>query len=139
MSTSSLSSVQVLRLRMASLFFAVSDKTSSSELGVELGIKRSNVLRDGYGYTCLVHVRRVATICFAPTLTWLGVVGLCTESCDVGFCFVLDMAMLGPCMESCDVGCCLTDVWSVNGSCDVGYCFVFWHGAVSVLWMEIGN
>ena len=43
-------------------------KTSSSEPGVELGIKRRNMLRNGYGYTCLVHVRRVVTIGFAPSL-----------------------------------------------------------------------
>ena len=44
-------------------------KTSSSELGVELGIKRINMLCYGYGYTCLVHVRRVVMIGFAPSLT----------------------------------------------------------------------
>ena len=43
-------------------------KTSFSELGVELGIKQRNMLRNGYGYTCLVHVRRVATIGVAPSL-----------------------------------------------------------------------
>ena len=31
-------------------------KTSSSELGAELGIKQRNVLSYTYGYTCLVHV-----------------------------------------------------------------------------------
>ena len=85
------------------------------------------------------------TIGFARTLTWFGVVGLCAESCDDGFCFVFDIAQhwygwrvamsvstssltlrcFDPCMKSCDVGCCLSDVWSVTGSCDVGCCFVF--------------
>ena len=69
-----------LRLRMASSFlFAVRGKTSSAELGVDLGIKvhlytrricEENVPRDGYGSTC-----------FAP----------CTDRFDVGFCFVFDM------------------------------------------------
>ena len=90
---------QVLRLRMASslLFFAGRDKTSSSELGVELGIKvnlhtpricEENVPRDGYGNTFLVHD---AMSDFASSLTWFGDVGPCTERCDVGFCFVFDM------------------------------------------------
>ena len=42
--------------------------TSSSELGVVLGIKQGIMLRYGYGYTCLVHVRRVVTTGFAPSL-----------------------------------------------------------------------
>ena len=59
--------------------FAGRDKTSSSELGVELGIKvnlhipricKENVLRDGYGSKCLVHVRRDAMSDFASSLTW---------------------------------------------------------------------
>ena len=66
-------------------------KTSSSELGVELGIKRRNMLRYGYVYTCLVHVRRVVTIGFAPTLTWFGV-GMDGEL-RCGSCFVFDTAM----------------------------------------------
>ena len=102
--------------------FAGRDKTSSSELGVELGIKvnlltprirEENVPRDGYGNTCLVHVRRDVmsdfassltwrclvharrdmTLDFASSLTWFGDVGPRTERCDVGFCFVFDMEM----------------------------------------------
>ena len=62
--------------------FAGRDKTSSSELGVELGIKvnlhtprcfcEENVLRDWYGCTCLVHVRRDAMSDFASSLTWFS-------------------------------------------------------------------
>ena len=61
--------------------FAGRDKTSSSQLGVELGIKvnlhtpricEENVPRDGYGSTCLVHARRDATSDFASSLTWVG-------------------------------------------------------------------
>ena len=85
------------------VFFAGRDKMSSSELEVELGIKRRNMLRDGYGYTCLVHVRRVVTIYFASTLTWSS----------IGMDGELRRRIL------------LDDVWSVNGSCDVGFCFVF--------------
>ena len=39
----------------------------------------------------LVHARRDVTLDFASSLTWFGDVGPCTESCDVGFCFVFDM------------------------------------------------
>ena len=58
--------------------FAGRDKTSSSELGVELGIKvnlhtpricEENVPRDGYGNTCLVRARRDAMSDFASSLT----------------------------------------------------------------------
>ena len=37
------------------VFFAGCDKTSSSELEVELVIKRRNVPRNGYGNTCLAY------------------------------------------------------------------------------------
>ena len=97
---------------------------------VELGIKRRNMMRNGYGCTCLVHVRRVVTIGFAPTFTWFGV-GMDGEL-RCGSCFVLDTSMFGPCMERCDVGFCLADVWSVNGSYNVGCCFVF--GTVQYLY-----
>ena len=36
-------------------------------VGFELGIKRRNMLRYGYGYTCLVHVWRVVMIGIAPS------------------------------------------------------------------------
>ena len=62
--------------------FAGRNKTSSSELGVELGIKvnvhtpricEENVPRDGYGSTCLVHARRDAMSDFASSLTWYSI------------------------------------------------------------------
>ena len=51
--------------------FAGRDKTSSSELAVELGIKVNlhTPPRDGYGSTCLVHLRRDAMSDFASPLT----------------------------------------------------------------------
>ena len=64
------------------VFFAGRDKASSSELGVELGVKvnlqtpricEENVPRDGYGSTCLVHVRRDAMSDFASSLTWYSI------------------------------------------------------------------
>ena len=65
--------------------FAGRDETSAPELGAELVIKRRNVPHDGYGNTCLVYVRRKCDVGFASSLTWLGVVGLCTERWEVEF------------------------------------------------------
>ena len=50
----------------------------------------------GKGIHVLVHVRRDAMSDSASSLTWFGDVGPCTERCDVGFCFVFDMAVFGP-------------------------------------------
>ena len=49
--------------------FAGRDKTSSSELGVELGIRVN------------LHTSHLRGYMFGP----------CTERCDVGFCFVFDL------------------------------------------------
>ena len=88
---------QVLRLRMASLsLFAGRDKTSSSELAAELGIKvnlhkpricEESVPRDGYGNTCSVHVRRDVTLDFVSSLTWRCLVHARRDAIS-GFLFV---------------------------------------------------
>ena len=92
--------------------FVGRDKTSSSELGAQLCVNVNlytlricdkNVLRDGYGNTCLVHVRKDAMSDFASSLTWkCWVHALRDVTSDVG-----------PCSERCYVGFCLA--WSVYG------------------------
>ena len=104
------------------------------------------MLRDGYGYTCLVHVRRVGTIGFASTLTWFGVVVCARKVAMSDSASSLTWYSIGMDGDG--------DVWSMHGlrrrMLLVG-CLVrewelrcrmlirLWHGAVSVLWMEIGN
>ena len=67
-------------LHGVNVFFAGRDKTSSSELVVELGIKVN------------LHTHLVASAKKTCRATGMGYMfGPCTERCDVGFCFVFDM------------------------------------------------
>ena len=54
-----------------------------------------------------LHTPRICEENVALDGLWEYMFGPCSERCDVGFCFVFDMAMFGPCMERCDVGFCL--------------------------------
>ena len=68
--------------------FAGRDMTSSSELGVELGIKRSKCAARRVWEYMLGPYTEKCDVGFASSLTWFGVVDPCTERCDVEFLFV---------------------------------------------------
>ena len=68
--------------------FAGRDKTSSSEPGVELGMKRRKCAARRVREYMLGPCTEKCDVGFASSLTWFGVVGPCTERCDVEFLFV---------------------------------------------------
>ena len=79
----------------AHCFFAGRDKTSSSDLGVELVIKRRKCA-----------ARRV----------WEYMLGLCTEKCDFGSASSLTwFGVVGPCTERCDVERGACSPWAEGG------------------------
>ena len=73
--------------------FAGRDKTSSSELEVELVIKRRKC---------------------AARWVWEYMLGLCTEKCDVGSSSSLtSFGVVGPCTDRCDVEFLFVFTWVV--------------------------
>ena len=73
--------------------FAGRDKTSSSELVVQLGIKQRKCAARRVWEYMLGPCTEKFDVGFASSLTWFGVVGLCTERRDVEFLFVFIWAV----------------------------------------------